>query len=75
MICLVKVLSGLSLLAFAVATLMGFTDPEDTNNIFSKLAEIIKRIFKCQRLNKPYVLTRIGLIIGFILGIASIVLS
>ncbi len=72
---LVKVLSGLSLLAFAVAALIGFTDPKDPDNAFSKLAVIIKKIFKWQRLNKPYSLTRIGLIIGFILGIVSIVLS
>ena len=46
MICLVKVLSGLSLLAFAVAALIGFTDPKDPDNAFSKLTVIIKRIFK-----------------------------
>ncbi len=74
MICLVKVLSLLSLLVFTVAAWIGFTDPEDQDNSFSKLAVSIKRIFKCQRLNKRYSLTKMGLMIGLILGIVSIVL-
>jgi hypothetical protein len=75
MICLVKVLAGISLSAFTVAALIGFTKPEDTDNCFSKLAVCIKKMLKCQCLNKPYSLTRIGLIIGFIFGIVSIAFS
>ena len=71
----VKVLACISLFAFTIAALVRFTDANDTDTVFSKIAEFIKKLLKWQRLDKPYSLTRIGLIIGFVFGILSIMLS
>lgn len=80
MIILVKVLAGLSLSAFTVATLVGFSEKSNPNTFWSKRAVCIKKrlkwIIKWQRLNKyldkPFSLTYIGLWMGFAFGIASI---
>ena len=83
MTCLVKVLAGISLSAFTVAALVGFTKKDDRNTFWSKRAvcikERLKKIIKWRRfhewLDKPYSLTTIGLYLGFALGILSIAFS
>ena len=71
----VKVIALISLLILVVAAWIGFVDVNDKNDIANRFSSWIKRTFKYKCLQRPYILTRIGLIIGFIFGIVAIVLS
>ena len=72
---IVQVIAGLSLLVFTMAALIGFTKPDDETDPFVKLKRCINNTLKWRCLEKPYILTKIGLIIAFILGIIGIILS
>lgn len=74
-----KICAGISLFIFAAAAWIGFVELKDTNRWENRLKDWSnRRIFTKLKwnwaVNNPYSLTRIGLIIGFGLGIASIVL-
>jgi hypothetical protein len=80
---LVKTLSVISLLTFTIAALIGFNEKSDPKTLASKFAIGIKKLLKkiirwnwfVKWLDQPYSLTTIGLWIGFICGLLSIIFS
>lgn len=70
-----QLVAGLSLTVFTVASLIGFVDAKDKNDPFNKLKRYVNSTLKWKWLDKPYILTRIGLIIAWLLGVVVIVLS
>jgi hypothetical protein len=71
----VKVMALLSLLIFVGAAWIGFVDIKDPNVLANRLSAWIKRKFKWSWLQQKYILTRVGLLVGLILGIVSIIIS
>jgi len=72
---IVQWIAGFSLAILVFATWIGFTDLEDTNDAMNRFSGWIKNVFKWRWLHKRFILTKIGLVVGFCLGILSIVLS
>ncbi len=72
---IVKWLSVISLAILVFATLIGFTDVNDPNDCMNNLKRLINSVFKWNWLNKRYILTKILLVLGFCLGVVSIVFS
>ena len=75
-----KICAIISLLIFVTAAWIGFVKPDDTSRREYKLKDWLnKRVFNKLKWNwavdNPYILTRIGLVIGLGLGIASIILA
>ena len=74
-----KICAVISLLIFVVAAWIGFVKLDDTNRWENKLKNRLNVIFIKLKwnwaVNNPYILTKIGLIIGFGLGITSIILA
>lgn len=73
-----RICAVVSLLIFVAAAWIGFVDRHDKNRWENKLKDRLNVVFKKLRWNwavdNPYILTKIGLIVGFGLGIASIIL-
>ena len=73
-----KICAVVSLLMFVAAAWIGFVDRHDKNRWENKLKGRLNVIFIALGCNwavdNPYILTRIGLIVGFGLGMASIIL-
>ncbi len=72
---IVQVIAGFSLFVFTIATLLGFTIPDDKTDPFVKLKICINNTLKWRWLEKPFILTKMGVIIAFISGIIVIILS
>lgn len=75
-----KICAGISLFIFAAAAWIGFVDVRDANRWENKLKDwanrrILSKLGLGWAVSNPYALTRIGLLGGFVLGIASIVLA
>lgn len=74
-----KICAGLSLFIFTVAAWIGFVDTKDPNQPENKLKVWLNtRIFakRCRWAAKnPYALTKVGLVIGFVLGVTSILIA
>lgn len=75
-----RICAGISLFIFAAAAWIGFVDVKDASRRENRLKDWLnRRIFTKLGCNwaveNPYALTRIGLIIGLALGIASIILA
>ncbi len=71
----VKIIALISFGILVIATWIGFVDPKDTNDPANRLTLRIRKALKCGWLQRRYILTRIGLIIGFILGVIAILFS
>jgi hypothetical protein len=75
-----KICAGISLSIFAFATWLGFVEPKDTSRWENGMKDWLNRkIFLRVKWNwavdNPYALTKIGIVIGFALGLASIALA
>lgn len=75
-----KLCAGFSVGFLTLATLIGFSDPRDEKDIFFRIDTRIRSVFVSSPrlssvLNKRYSLTRVLLLVGFVLGLVSIVLS
>ncbi len=71
----VKFLAISSLVILLFAAYIGFVDKDDRNDSMYKFKDWINNTLKWKWLQKRYILTRITLAIGLILGIWSIVIS
>lgn len=72
----VKLITGVSLFIFVFAAWIGFTDICDTSDPMNRVnAWVKKHILKWKCFQRRYAVTKMGLIIGFCLGVLSIVLS
>jgi len=72
---LVKSLAGTSVFILVVAAYIGFVDKDDPNDFMYKLKYLINEKFEGNWLRKPHILTKIGLGVGFILALLSIIFS
>ena len=74
-----KICAVISLLVFAAATWIGFVELDNPNRWENKLKARLNIIFTKLKwdwaVNNRFILTKIGLIVGFGLGILSIFLA
>ena len=68
----VKVIASISFVILVFATWIGFVDLKDTNDPANRITLRIRETFKWRWLEKRFILTKIGLIIGLILGVIAI---
>jgi hypothetical protein len=61
-----KTLAILSLLILAASTWVGFTDLGDPNDHMNKLSGKIRSLLKWKWLQRRFILTRIGLVVGVV---------